>query len=54
MCANVSVCVFVRVNVCVYACVCVRNQVRQGQWYCAGHRHQEGTEEYTTTLGNKN
>ena len=30
------------------------NQVRQGQCYCAGHRHQEGTEGYTTKLGNKN
>jgi len=26
------------------------NEVRQGQWYCVGHRHQEGTGEYTTTL----
>jgi len=30
------------------------NKVSQGQWYCAGHCHPEGTEEYTMTLGNKN
>jgi len=30
------------------------NEERQGQWYCAGHQHQESTGEYTTTLGNKN
>ena len=31
----------------------VSSSSRQGQWYCADHRHQEGTEGYTTTLGNK-
>jgi len=27
------------------------NQMRHGQWSCAGHQHPEGTGEYTTTLG---
>jgi len=25
------------------------NKMRQGRWYCTGHRHPEGTGEYATT-----
>jgi len=41
-------------SLCIWKISCNEGPGRPGQWYCAGYRHQEGTEEYTTTLGNKN